>query len=339
MSRWLPSTPAPVGPTCPGSGSPSTRPSTKHASIPASATTFPTSTAGSRSWAMAYPFRAACPTGGGSRFLPSLSRSPPVIRTIEGGNGRACRSFVNDPYVNAPFFCRMGDAGMGRSWCGRSGRCAMNRLGGFRRLRALSLALVAVPVVAFGDSPTSGGFVEVYDQAIEYTNRIDFPPRIGSAGDPIRGQRAFGLSADGTTIDSSEALFTGVSAIAGPVQGNGRVCATCHRPIRACTWCSPDATVEQRAPRRSALHRTRGRHGARAARPSELRQSGAAVSSPESLQPPAVAGRSAPPGLLWRKRTASSTPCSRSASSTTGGCASWSRPRETPCSRTLRTAI
>ena len=49
----------------------------------------------------------------GSRLsIPSLIQQvAPVIRPIEGGNGVGCTSYVNDPHVDAPFFCRMGDAG------------------------------------------------------------------------------------------------------------------------------------------------------------------------------------------------------------------------------------
>jgi hypothetical protein len=44
--------------------------------------------------------------------IPSLIQQvAPVIRPIEGGNGVGCTSYVNDPHVDAPFFCRMGDAG------------------------------------------------------------------------------------------------------------------------------------------------------------------------------------------------------------------------------------
>jgi hypothetical protein len=46
--------------------------------------------------------------------IPSvIQQVAPLIRTIDGGNGAACRSYVNDPHVDAPFFCRMGGAGMG----------------------------------------------------------------------------------------------------------------------------------------------------------------------------------------------------------------------------------
>jgi hypothetical protein len=106
----------------------------------------------------------------------------------------------------------------------------MGRFKGFRPFRASWLLAVALPAVARGDSPGDLAPRDVYDRGVEYTDRVDFPPRIGAAGDPVNGQRQFGLTADGNAIDPTLGLFTGVSAIAGPIDGNGRVCATCHRP-------------------------------------------------------------------------------------------------------------
>jgi cytochrome c peroxidase len=100
----------------------------------------------------------------------------------------------------------------------------------YRRLHLLWLATIALPAVARGDSPNDQPLLDVYENGVEYTNRVEFPPRIGAAGDATAGQAAFGLSPDGSAIDPTFALFTGFSAIAGPVAGNGRVCATCHRP-------------------------------------------------------------------------------------------------------------
>ncbi len=103
-----------------------------------------------------------------------------------------------------------------------------------RALRGFGLAfwslMVALPTAARGDAPIEHGLRATFDRGVEYTDRVDFPPRIGAAGNPVSGQQSFGLSADGSSIDPTFALFTGVSAIAGPIEGNGRVCATCHRP-------------------------------------------------------------------------------------------------------------
>lgn len=44
--------------------------------------------------------------------IPSLIQQvAPVIRPIEGGNGPACGSYVNDPHIDAPFFCQMAGGG------------------------------------------------------------------------------------------------------------------------------------------------------------------------------------------------------------------------------------
>jgi hypothetical protein len=44
--------------------------------------------------------------------IPSLIQQvAPVLRPIDGGNGAACHSYVNDPHVDAPFFCRMAQGG------------------------------------------------------------------------------------------------------------------------------------------------------------------------------------------------------------------------------------
>ncbi len=103
-----------------------------------------------------------------------------------------------------------------------------------RALRGFGLAfwllMVALPTVARGDLPAENVLRGVFDRGVEYTDRVDFPPRIGAAGNPVAGQQAFGLSSDGNAIDPTLGLFTGVSMIAGPIEGNGRVCATCHRP-------------------------------------------------------------------------------------------------------------
>ncbi|HVE81276.1 MAG TPA: hypothetical protein VND93_00445, partial [Myxococcales bacterium] len=71
---------------------------------------------------------------------------------------------------------------------------------------------------------------DAYNQSIRYTDQVEFPQRIGAQGDRDRGQAAFGIGADGVSIDPTDALFEGHSLIAGDVVSNGRTCATCHRP-------------------------------------------------------------------------------------------------------------
>jgi cytochrome c peroxidase len=71
---------------------------------------------------------------------------------------------------------------------------------------------------------------EIYDRGVRYSQRVEFPNRIGAAGNPVSGQTNFGLASDGTTVTTVGALFEGDSQVAGNVVGNGRVCATCHLP-------------------------------------------------------------------------------------------------------------
>jgi cytochrome c peroxidase len=70
----------------------------------------------------------------------------------------------------------------------------------------------------------------VYEQSIRATDAVEFPERIGAQGDLDAGRAAFGIGADGVSIDSTEALFQGHSLVAGEVVSNGTSCATCHRP-------------------------------------------------------------------------------------------------------------
>lgn len=73
-------------------------------------------------------------------------------------------------------------------------------------------------------------FLETFDNGVRYSDRIEFPNRVGALGNVNVGQGQFGIGADGVTPDDSTAIFEGTSAIAGPVVSNGRTCFTCHRP-------------------------------------------------------------------------------------------------------------
>lgn len=87
------------------------------------------------------------------------------------------------------------------------------------------LAVIAFTAISAGQLTLR----DTFNQSIRYTNKVDFPQRIGARGDVDRGRRNFGFADDGVTQDPSEALFEGHSTIAGDVVSNGRTCATCHR--------------------------------------------------------------------------------------------------------------
>ena len=95
-------------------------------------------------------------------------------------------------------------------------------------LPVLTAALCGMAVTGWAND--SASLQALFNASIRYTDKIEFPARIGNLGDPARGQAAFGIGPDGMTLDSSQALFQGVSQVAGTVVSNGRSCATCHRP-------------------------------------------------------------------------------------------------------------
>jgi cytochrome c peroxidase len=86
-------------------------------------------------------------------------------------------------------------------------------------------------VSASADSSSSGNLRELFDNSAHYSPILDFPQRVGSAGDVVRGRSAFGLLPDSNEIDPTNALFTGFSTVAGrDIPTNGKVCAHCHLP-------------------------------------------------------------------------------------------------------------
>lgn len=94
-------------------------------------------------------------------------------------------------------------------------------------------AAVFIASAVYAEMKSSDAFLrESFDKGVRYTQRFDFPNRVGSLGDPVSGQAQFGIAEDGTSPDASHALFEGVSSIAGTVVGNGRTCFSCHRPER-----------------------------------------------------------------------------------------------------------
>jgi hypothetical protein len=93
---------------------------------------------------------------------------------------------------------------------------------------AVTVALTAMAVTGWASDSTA--LRDLFNASIRYTDKVEFPARIGDLGDPTRGQASFGVGADGMTLDASQALFQGFSQVAGRVVSNGRTCATCHRP-------------------------------------------------------------------------------------------------------------
>jgi hypothetical protein len=91
---------------------------------------------------------------------------------------------------------------------------------------AIGLAVLAFTAISVGGQQS---LRDVFNESIRYTDRIEFPQRIGARGDVDRGRRAFGFAGDGVTQDPTEALFGGHSSLAGEIVPNGRTCATCHR--------------------------------------------------------------------------------------------------------------
>jgi len=86
-------------------------------------------------------------------------------------------------------------------------------------------------VSAKADSSSNGHLRELFDDSARYSPILDFPQRVGSAGDVVRGRSTFGLLADSNELDRTNALFTGLSTVAGrEITSNGKVCATCHLP-------------------------------------------------------------------------------------------------------------
>lgn len=84
----------------------------------------------------------------------------------------------------------------------------------------------------------------IFDRGHRLTTKVEFQGLLSNANnacapncpipapDPVVGKRNFGLTADSTAIDNSQALFQGSSQMlgVGNIPSNGRACSTCHRP-------------------------------------------------------------------------------------------------------------
>lgn len=95
-----------------------------------------------------------------------------------------------------------------------------------------SVALLTAATFAKADRPayTDGQLRDLYAEGIRYSNAVEFPQLISGA-DVNTGRHQFGVRDDDLTIDNTlGGEFVGDSVIAGHVEANGRVCASCHRP-------------------------------------------------------------------------------------------------------------
>jgi cytochrome c peroxidase len=92
----------------------------------------------------------------------------------------------------------------------------------------LALAVCRTAYAGDGNPATDADLRAIFDATVRYTNAIEFPNLV--TGDATLGRAQFGVAPDDRTIDRSQALFQGVSVIAGPVVSNGTACASCHRP-------------------------------------------------------------------------------------------------------------
>lgn len=96
-----------------------------------------------------------------------------------------------------------------------------------------SVAMLTAAAFARADGPAynDSQLRDLYDeQGVRYSSAVEFN-NLTKGGDVDKGRNQFGLSNDGTRIDNTlGGIFQGDSVIAGHVDSNGRVCASCHRP-------------------------------------------------------------------------------------------------------------
>ena len=161
----------------------------------------------------------------------SIRSTQPVLTAIDGGNGDSCQSFLSFPLVSGPNLCQGPPPNAAP---GSDEPIELSRMLGDRE-EHLFYPNASPDKQHSTESHTSGGVDDPilrrwYDEGVYWSQEIEFPNRIGAAGDPVVGQGNFGIAADGTSADDTTALFNGLSLIAGQVTGNGRTCRSCHLP-------------------------------------------------------------------------------------------------------------
>lgn len=97
------------------------------------------------------------------------------------------------------------------------------------RTPLLAAAILCAGATVHADGPNPSELRDLFDAGTRYTQRVEFPSRVGDLGDPESGRANFGVAADGVSGDPSQGLFEGTSAYAGEVVGNGRTCFSCHQ--------------------------------------------------------------------------------------------------------------
>src|SRR5690349_10833425 len=91
---------------------------------------------------------------------------------------------------------------------------------------ALAASFVGLAAItARADSHDVDRMRQLFDGSARYSPIIDFPQRVGAAGDPVNGRSTFGFAPGSNDLDRTNALFEGFSTVTGtPIVSNHKVC-------------------------------------------------------------------------------------------------------------------
>jgi cytochrome c peroxidase len=155
-------------------------------------------------------------------------------------------------------------------------------------------------ISAKADSSSNGEQRELFDNSARYSPILDFPQRIGAAGDVVSGRSAFGLVPGSNEIDRTNALFAGFSTVAGrEITVNGKVCATCH--MAQFQYGLPPGDLSALYPPDDPFYDVRPESGADPLGPILLRQHGLVGARPGRFNPFLAPDDPFRQVLLWRK--------------------------------------
>ena len=155
-------------------------------------------------------------------------------------------------------------------------------------------------ISARADSSSNGEQRELFDASARYSPIIDFPQRVGAAGDVTRGRSTFGLVPGSNELDTTNALFTGFSTVVGrEITSNGKVCATCHLP--QFQYGLPPGDLSTLFPAGDPFFDVAPESGADPLGPSMLRQHGLVGARPGRFNPFLAPNDPFRQVLLWRK--------------------------------------